>query len=179
MSTLMGSGFGTLNALLVLCRHLRDRLMPQKNSNQQSLVPSCGTLRVDQLNNGAPHAAMCVNSLDSTEASQAMQQFAASMPSNAAQPDAELGTSSIAGQVAGEAYNTSQPQGRCKSRAAMSRSAAQQTGHVKYLQKKQVPWLTGWWETTCAFMAVFLLPLISVVPFSTTAERPDSNFGQL
>jgi hypothetical protein len=49
---------------------------------------------------------------------------------------------------------------------------------VKYFQRKQLPWLTGGWEYAAAFMAVFLLPLISIVPFSTTIERPDASFGQ-
>lgn len=109
-----------------------------------------------------------------------MQRPAGLTPSDAAPPDSEQGIPCIAGQGAGEACNASQPidQRRATVRAAKLCSAAQDVGHVNYFQKKQVPWLTGWWECTCAFMAVFLLPLISIVPFSTTAERPDGHFGQ-
>lgn len=46
-------------------------------------------------------------------------------------------------------------------------------GGVRYFERKRVPALTGWWESACAFGAVFLLPLISVVPCATTAVRDD------
>jgi hypothetical protein len=44
---------------------------------------------------------------------------------------------------------------------------------VKYFKQKACPLLTGWWEGTAAFSAIFLLPLIAVVPCSTTAVRHD------
>lgn len=46
-------------------------------------------------------------------------------------------------------------------------------GEVRYFEKKKAPALTGWWESAAAFSAVMLLPLISVVPCSTTAVRED------
>ncbi|CAL8465481.1 g5017 [Coccomyxa elongata] len=46
-------------------------------------------------------------------------------------------------------------------------------GGVRYFERKKVPVLTGWWESACAFGAVFLLPLISIVPCATTAVRDD------
>ncbi|BDA49996.1 Sterol 3-beta-glucosyltransferase [Coccomyxa sp. Obi] len=47
------------------------------------------------------------------------------------------------------------------------------SGGVRYFERKKVPVLTGWWESACAFGAVFLLPLISIVPCATTAVRDD------
>jgi hypothetical protein len=44
---------------------------------------------------------------------------------------------------------------------------------VKYFRSKRAAWLTGWWESVAAFGAVLLLPLVSIVPCSTTAVRDD------
>ena len=129
--------------------------------------------------NGNAHLATSQNGLQSTEGSQAVQQAAASTPNDAPQLHSERCEPSVAGQ-GDEACDATQPidQDRLSSGIAKTCPAAQQMRYAKYLQKKKAPWLTCWWESTCAFMAVFLLPLISVVPFSTTAERPDSHFGK-
>lgn len=44
---------------------------------------------------------------------------------------------------------------------------------IKYFRRKRCPALTGWLESAAAFSAIFLLPLIAVVPCSTTAVRGD------
>ena len=52
-------------------------------------------------------------------------------------------------------------------------SGEARSGGVRYFERKKVPALMGWWESACAFGAVFLLPLISIVPCATTAVRDD------
>ncbi len=163
-----------------MCRHLQRRLAPQTASKQQAQVSAQTTQRGVRLSDDAVHPATSVNGPHSTEARQGVQQSAASIPTDAERPDSEQGIPCTASQGAEEGNVPSQSRGEQipTLRAADSCSSAQHAGNVRYFQRKQVPWLTGWWECTCAFMAVFLLPLISVVPFSTTAERPDSHFGQ-
>ncbi len=170
----------SLQVSFLLCRHLQHRLTPQIPSKQQAPVSPQSSQRGVRLSDGAVHPATSLNGPQSTEARQVAQQAAASIPSDAAQPDSKQGIPCTAGQGADEASNPSQSREEQRSGvgAAELCSAAQHAGHVRYFQRKQAPWLTGWWECTCAFMAVFLLPLISIVPFSTTAERPDSHFGQ-
>ena len=163
-----------------LCRHLEGRLISQSISRQQLPVSTHSPQRAVRPMNGSVLSATSQNGLQSMDVSQAEQQAAASMPNEAPQLDSEQCEPSVAGQGADEACDATRPidQHRPSSGIAKPCPAAQQIRYAKYLQKKKVPWLTCWWESTCAFMAVFLLPLISVVPFSTTAERPDSHFGQ-
>ena len=150
------------------------------SSKQQALLSTQSSQRGVSLSDGTSHPATSLNGPQSTEARQATQQSAASIPSDAARPDSEQGIPCANGQGTDEARNPSQSgeEQRPNLRAANACSGSQHAGHVRYFQRKQVPWVTGWWECACAFMAVFLLPLISIVPFSTTAERPDSHFGQ-
>ena len=171
---------GSSVILRSMCRHLRGRQVPQ-SSRKQDVVGPQSTQRVDELTNGALHAATSLSNLQSTEAGPEMQQSAASMQSDAANSNTELSRNPAADQNIDEACNGRQVSDQHTSalRSAQTGSAAKHRRHVKYFQEKQVPCVTGWWEVTCAFMAVFLLPLIAVVPFSTTAERPDSHFGQL
>ena len=173
-------GCMNLNALMASCRHLQRRLGPQMSNKQQASVSAPSSQRGTGLSDGAARPATSPNKVHSSEAGQGMQRPAGLIPSKAAQRDSGQGKPCAVGQGADEACGASQPtdQRRATMRAAKLCSAAQDVGHANYLQGKQVPWLTGWWEYTCAFMAVFLLPLISIVPFSTTAERPDSHFGQ-
>ena len=51
-------------------------------------------------------------------------------------------------------------------------------GSVQYFRQKRAAWLTGWWESAAAFGAVCLLPLVSLVPCSTTAQRDDEDLGE-
>ena len=147
----------------------------------QTPVSPHSSQRVIRPSDGAVHPATSQNGLQSTEVSQGVQQSAALMPSHAPPLDSEWCQPSVAGQGAVEACDASQHTDQHRpslDTAKLCSAAQQQVRYAIYLQKRKVPWLTGWWDCTCAFAAVFLLPLISVVPFSTTAERPDSHFGQ-
>lgn len=167
----------------MLCRHLQSRLLPQVAS-KQSLASTDSAEKRDRL----PNRASCLPVETMHPSAAAVQQSVPLTSSDTAGLGPEQGSLSDMSQGGEEACRSGQATDHHGSTpmaiwhssesAAARYGSAQQRGRVKYFQRKQLPWLTGWWESACAFMAVFLLPLISIVPFTTTAERPDSQFGQ-
>ena len=170
----------------VPCRHLQGRLVPSSLCKQQGTLSVEATSKTTRPTNGmAPHPA-AMNGCNSTGAPHEDSHHCSepgklSVPLwsvNVHERDTEqsrvlMTEQGTQGRIEGSAL-VEASRGTASGGGVLSAISAKQTGNTKYFQKKHLPWLTGWWEFSAAFMAVFLLPLISVVPFSTTTERPDS-----
>ena len=137
------------------------------------------------MNGSAPHPA-AVNGRDTTggshddscHCSESGKLCAPFQSADEQEQDTEQTRDLMAGQVAQVPHQSKASVETCRGGSSggglVSAISAKQTQRMKYFQKKPLPCLTGWWEFSAAFLAVFLLPLISIMPFSTTTERPDS-----
>ncbi|CAK0786710.1 hypothetical protein CVIRNUC_009924 [Coccomyxa viridis] len=178
---------GTQAAVDAFHRHLQGRLVSSSPCKQQRPLSVEATSKTSRpMNGSAPHPA-AMNGCDSTgaphdDSSQCSEPGKLSAPFRSAdehRQGTEQTRDSMAGQgalVAPESKASLEAsRGGSSGGGLVSAISAKQTQRMKYFQKKPLPCLTGWWEFSAAFLAVFLLPLISIVPFSTTAERPDSH----
>ena len=173
-------------SVCVLFRHLQGRLLPSQFCKQQgplSVEAASETRR--PMNGFALHPA-AMNGCDSTGAPHEASHHCSEPGKLSAhfcsvdehKKDTEQRRVPMAGQGAEGPFegnaSVKSSRGGASRGGVESAISAKHAESMKYLQKKPLPWLTGWWEVSAAFLAVFLLPLISVVPFSTTTERPNS-----
>ena len=171
----------------MLCRHLQGRLVSSSPCKQQRPLSVEATSKTSRPMNGSAPDPAAMNGCDSTgaphdDSSHCSEPGKLSAPFRSAdehRQGTEQTRDSMAGQgalVAPESKASLEAsRGVSSGGGLVSAISAKQTQRMKYFQKKPLPCLTGWWEFSAAFLAVFLLPLISIVPFSTTAERPDSH----
>ena len=154
-----------------LRRHLRGRLISSESAHRQhaasdsatSLSRMVGGRGGDEQQPGAESAAgVLANGL-----SVGMQ-------------SAEAAAEGAAGTLHGGAEGMAAGGGACACRREDPDACSGACGNgdavggFSYFKRKRAAWLTGGWETAAAFGAVLLLPLVSVVPCSTTALREDA-----
>lgn len=178
------------SACIPTCRHLRGRL-PFRQSGMEPapiLSGSDSASSLPQADTAAAHnpAADCRKLLQQQTANQTrpvlpsqdeafstgagLENTASAATTSSAEPPCRL--------AAAEDSQESDREAGGRTRSAEStgqgfNAEGSGIGGVRYFEDKKLSLLTGWWESAAAFSAVFLLPLISVVPCSTTAVRDD------
>lgn len=175
------------NAFLKLeslaCRHLRGRL--SRRASGPTLVGSDSASSLPLADVEVSQASS--RGLDAASISEPQQTAAAGatgredpvaeaeVESAAAsgRPHTPMSANGIAGEQRERRAIESTEQNRKSDAGEEVVSGEARRGGVRYFERKKVPVLTGWWESACAFGAVFLLPLISIVPCATTAVRDD------
>ena len=172
---------------MVLCRHLQGRLaVPAAGKQLDQSLSSMQNGRDKLANGAAVPSVLPASRSDTGSVNSSSVSGREALPQVPGQPgpDSEQGRLASADSTHGGEHAAGHPACREDNKASSVRgplstkAGVRGCAGVKYFQRKQLPWLTGGWEYAAAFMAVFLLPLISIVPFSTTIERPDASFGQ-
>ena len=170
------------------CRHLRGRLAgaactqaTHPTSDSATSLPHLGAVCSTPAREEAAPALPVTSSIQETGPAAAPQAEdpAADAPASRPEEGARQGRDSRSSESSSSGLSSEEGGGAGdRQGCGVDREGGRPLGSARYFRRKRAAWLTGWWESAAAFGAVCLLPIVSVVPCSTTAERDDEDSGE-